>query len=162
MKQSLNEFEFKQIYGTEQISKMTRWKQQSHFPLLFGGVCPQTHFFPAAQHLPQRAVGPSASVQRFALVLGSCGDIAPNGQAVQSHPFGPQHGSSVRGEGTCQDISFPQSSVPVQLTRVSHSSMYRGGRESSEPARGQKFFHGKTEVPAPYILICKSLLEKEF
>lgn len=28
--------------------------------------------------------------------------------------------------------------------------------------RGQKFFHGKTEVPAPYIFICKSLLEQEF
>lgn len=28
--------------------------------------------------------------------------------------------------------------------------------------RGQEFFHGKTEVPAPYILICKSLSEKEF
>lgn len=27
---------------------------------------------------------------------------------------------------------------------------------------GQKFFYGKAEVPAPYILICKSLLEKEF
>lgn len=44
MKQSLNEFESKQIYGTEQISKMIRWKQQSHFPLLFGGVGPQIYF----------------------------------------------------------------------------------------------------------------------
>lgn len=66
---------------------MIRWKQQ---PILFSLVIwwclPTNIFFPAAQHLPQRAVGHAASV---ALVLGSCGDIALMAKQCSHIPLGP-------------------------------------------------------------------------